>query len=310
MNLFQKCFIKCLEIGGNFIETFFMQPYLYESSKGLTIIKNQQYINGNKTKKTCLDFYFLKDAKKKPILFFVHGGGFIEGRKETKKYYCYHFARAGYFVVNINYHYGHKYPFPSHIKEILKAVEYTIDKKDIYNLDLENIVLAGDSAGAYFVSYIPVLEQMPSLYETLDIDFKYNQKLNIKALVTISGLYDLKETLRTKFPFYKLMYSVFTGRETKSIQSALVSRERDIYSIYDKMKSTYPPTFIITGTKDPLKACSFSFNKVLNNKNIKNEFFLCKTGLSVLHSGAVHVKRGDGQEALKRTLKFLQKVGC
>ena len=145
-----------------------------------------------------------------------------------------------------------------------------------------------------------------SIYDALNINFKHKQQLNLKSLILISGLFDLKETLATKFPFYKLMYAVFTGDETKNVNAAMCSKERDIYSIYDKMKSSYPKTFIITGSNDPLKACSISLNKVLQAKNIEHEFYYCKSFFSSLHSGGIHVKRGDGKIALEKTLKFIK----
>lgn len=306
MNIFQRGAVKFLELAGNFAELCFIQPFLFERKKDLTVIKNINYAPDTKSKRSVLDLYFLDSEKKKPVVFFFHGGGFVEGRKETKKYYCYHLARAGYFVVNIDYDYGTKYPFPSHIKQLLKAIDFILDKSTKYNLDLNNIILAGDSAGAYFASYIPILEQMPTLYDALNIEFQYRQQLNIKALILISGFFDLKETLETKFPFYKLMYAVFTGDEPRDVRMALRSRERDIYSIYDKMKSTYPKTFIITGKRDPLQACSISLNKVLQSKNIEHEFYYCATFFSSLHSGGIHVKRGDGKIALDKTLSFIK----
>ena len=306
MNIFQRGAIKFLEIAGNLAELCLIQPFLFERKKNLTVIKNINYDTDTKSKRSVLDLYFLKSSHKKPVIFFFHGGGFIEGRKETKKYYCYHLARAGYFLVNIDYDYGVKYPFPSHIKQLLKAIDFILDKREEYNLDVENIILAGDSAGAYFASYIAMLEQMPSIYDALNINFKHKQQLNLKSLILISGLFDLKETLATKFPFYKLMYAVFTGDETKNVNAAMCSKERDIYSIYDKMKSSYPKTFIITGSNDPLKACSISLNKVLQAKNIEHEYYYCKSFFSSLHSGGIHVKRGDGKIALEKTLQFIK----
>lgn len=308
MNIFSKFQIKVIEACGNIGEALFLEPFLFERKKNLTIIKNLQYQDGKRSKRKTLDLYYLDDKKKKPVFLFIHGGGFVCGRKETKKYYCYHYARAGYFVVNINYEYGYNFPFPSNIQQALKAFEYIFDNQDEYDLDLDNVVLAGDSAGAYIASYIPVLNSFKGLYESLNLSFKYKDRLKIKALVLISGLYDLKETLRAKFPCYKLMYAAFSGNSPKDVKAALVSRERDVYSTLDKITGDYPQTVIITSKSDPLKACSFSLDKTLNQHDIQHQLYICNTGFSIFHSGGINVKRGDGKTALEGTLKFLDTV--
>ena len=73
--------------------------------------------------------------------------GWITGDKKMRRSYCQHMARTGAFTININYCLGPKYQFPDYMKQVYKALQWIVNNAVKYGLDLDNLVISGDSAG-------------------------------------------------------------------------------------------------------------------------------------------------------------------
>ena len=72
--------------------------------------KDVQYFDDEVCK---LDTYFVKkDNGKYPVMFYIHGGGFVAGDKHHRRAISQWFAVQGYFVVNVNYGLCPAYKFP------------------------------------------------------------------------------------------------------------------------------------------------------------------------------------------------------
>ena len=99
-----------------------------------------------------LDVYAADPDVKKPVIIEVHGGGFIGGTKETNKDHSLVYANAGFAVVTPNYTHLPKGNFVTVIQDIFKVLHWVEENAEKYNLDLENVFLSGDSAGAAIVS--------------------------------------------------------------------------------------------------------------------------------------------------------------
>ncbi|MEN8703485.1 MAG: carboxylesterase family protein [Polaribacter sp.] len=118
-----------------------------------------------------LDLYQPKNnIKKKPILIYVHGGGFSSGKKNDKipKYFCQEMAKQGYIVASLSYRlsmknigFGCNVPanlkikaFNEASKDIYDAVQYLISKKEKFKINEKKIILIGSSAGAEAILHL------------------------------------------------------------------------------------------------------------------------------------------------------------
>jgi acetyl esterase/lipase len=100
-----------------------------------------------------LDFYQAKSAKPAPVLFFIHGGGWVTGDKKgvsVKQYLA-----AGISVVSINYRYswqaqlaGVKPPVKAPLEDAARALQFVRSKAKEWNIDKQRIGASGGSAGA------------------------------------------------------------------------------------------------------------------------------------------------------------------
>ncbi len=94
-------------------------------------------------------------GKKRPVLLFVHGGGFTRGDKHGDFYpdnITLWAAKNGMVGVNIDYRLAPKDPWPAGVKDLASAIAWTTANIARYGGDPHRIVLFGHSAGANHVA--------------------------------------------------------------------------------------------------------------------------------------------------------------
>jgi acetyl esterase/lipase len=99
-----------------------------------------------------LDFYRAKSDRPTPVVFFIHGGGWVAGdKKMNPKPYL----NAGISVVSINYRYswqaqlaGIRPPVKAPLEDAARALQFVRSKAQQWNLDKQRIGASGGSAGA------------------------------------------------------------------------------------------------------------------------------------------------------------------
>lgn len=121
-----------------------------------------------------------------PVFFFVHGGGFRNGSKDSNKEVFIPLVKAGYAVVSINYRLTLKYHNPEKascsaymkegpgkriyadglnlainnaVEDATQALQWIKDNASEYNLDTSRIAVSGGSAGAITVLYLTFSSQ-------------------------------------------------------------------------------------------------------------------------------------------------------
>lgn len=105
-----------------------------------------------------MDIYMPKGdtMKNRPLVLFIHGGGFFIGDKRDNPIalLCQHFAKMGYVVASINYRMGFK-PAKSSIErcgyravqDAHAAMRFLVHNKEKYRIDPNYLFAAGSSAG-------------------------------------------------------------------------------------------------------------------------------------------------------------------
>jgi acetyl esterase/lipase len=101
-----------------------------------------------------LDFYQASSARPTPLLFNIHGGGWVAGDKASVDYLEQYLA-AGISVVSINYRYstqaqlaGVEPPVSWPLHDAARALQFVRTKARAWNLDKVRIAASGGSAGA------------------------------------------------------------------------------------------------------------------------------------------------------------------
>lgn len=133
-----------------------------------------------------LDLYSTgQSTQKRPLLMFVHGGGFIGGHKDVFSSYALAFAETGYVTASINYRLGvadgvnSLSQFCNHTEAVFaamyratqdtrRAIQFLYDHADDYHIDRNKIFVLGHSAGAINVLNSGLLDahELPYPFES------------------------------------------------------------------------------------------------------------------------------------------------
>ena len=163
------------------LESIYKVPYV----RGLRVTKNLKYcLDPNLT----LDLFEKRVPKIRPIFIYFHGGGFISGDKSKREWMLKHLASNDYSVINVNYGTSINYPYPNQIQNCALALKWVEENAIKYSLDLNNIAIGGDGAGAFLATQIAILNADREYAKKLDCVMS---NVNIKGLVLLRGVYDL-----------------------------------------------------------------------------------------------------------------------
>lgn len=244
--------------------------------------------------------------KKKPLFIYIHGGGWVSGITEMRNTYIMNWVNAGFFACSINYTYAPTKIFPAQLKEIYTALDFILDKAEEYNFDTENIVLAGESAGGYFISYIASCISDPSPLDKLGISFAHRDTFRLKAMVGHSGCYNLchlsnPEKPQSKFPDMKMMLESFTGMSVKELGSYLKTPEGSLLT--PQVNGGYPPCFLVWSTRDPLQFDTKDFVNELRKYNIPYRMFKADGSIGN-HAWSIVTMLKKGKLCLEETFDF------
>jgi len=181
-----------------------------------------------------------------PVLFWVHGGGFIGGDKSTIRPIALRLATKGYTVVSLNYALAPKTHYPAALVQLGEVYEYLRANAPRFGTpDLGRLAFGGDSAGAQIALQFVLLQTNPALAEAMHWHPQV-PKGAIKANVLYCGPYDLAAFANTgsrvlRFFVQQLGWAYFGRRgwmRTPQAQQA---------SVLDHVTAACPPTFLTDG---------------------------------------------------------------
>lgn len=135
------------------------ETYVY-SIKGADTLRLDTYVNDS-----------VQVEGKRPVMIYVHGGGFTTGSRKNvaQEIYCNHFADMGFLAASIDYRLAGmlmtedgQVVNPYNLSDTYEAVKYAdidlidatnflIEREEELNIDRTKIIIAGGSAGAITV---------------------------------------------------------------------------------------------------------------------------------------------------------------
>ncbi|GJJ14200.1 hypothetical protein Clacol_008462 [Clathrus columnatus] len=98
-----------------------------------------------------LDIYYPSHVQKAPIMFFVHGGGFVAGSKNHIGNIGAFYAKRGIITVLIDYRLAPEVQYPGASEDIRDAVSFVLSSPDVglteEMIDKNQVYIQGQSAG-------------------------------------------------------------------------------------------------------------------------------------------------------------------
>jgi acetyl esterase/lipase len=121
-----------------------------------------------------------------PVIVWIHGGGWRNGRKE--KCPAVALVQDGYAVASIDYRLSRTAPFPAQIEDCKAAVRWLRANAAKYNLDADRIGVWGMSAGGHLAALLGTSGGVPELEGSGD-NMQYSSR--VQAVCDVAGPADL-----------------------------------------------------------------------------------------------------------------------
>lgn len=180
----------------------------------------------------------------RPMMLYLHGGGFTVGQSEDTAYITSRVAAENDMViVSVNYRLAPEWPFPAGLDDCVAVLRWMQRSGSSIGGDGARIAVAGDSAGGNFAAAIPikagdegVTPPRAAVLLAPITDFYFEEYDSFERLAPLGIVYD------TAFiGFIRGAYLVH-GKTWSHPHASPMRAE---------LKS-YPPTLVVSGTHDPL----------------------------------------------------------
>ena len=235
--------------------------------------------------------YWQADTVMHPTFVYIHGGGWLGGSKDNVTFFIMPYMQKGYNVVNIEYGKGEG-SAPLAVNDCMLAFKWIVRNAKEHNIDLNNIYVAGESAGGHLAMITGLLNSEPGKHPLYCGD-----SLKIKGIVNWFGITDIaavEKYLQTTHPEWNY------ARQWVGDPARMDSISKKYSPIHNITKNS-PPIISIQGENDSVVPPSqaIALHKILDQQKIKNELVMIKGGKHLGFSN-------DGfQEAYTRIFKFI-----
>lgn len=233
-----------------------LHPASRPEAHDVTVIRDVPYVASGHVMHQ-LDIYRpRRDVGPLPVVLYIHGGGFQLLSKDTHWMMGLMFARAGYLVVNISYRLAPQHPFPAALMDCVDALAWVAEHAAEYGGDPEQLVVAGESAGANLACSLAVATCYPRQESYAQRAFALG--LVPRALVLGCGILQVSDPARfarnRKLPRWVQVlvrdiseaYTPRGGPESELADPLLVLEKAE------PPQREFPAVFAFVGTRDPI----------------------------------------------------------
>lgn len=267
-----------------------------------------------------LDFYKAESSKPTPLLFFIHGGGWVSGDKSGvgELQAC---LNAGISVVSINYRYswqaqlaGVTPPVKAPLEDAARALQFVRSRALEWNIDKQRIGASGGSAGACSSLYLAFHDDMADP-KSSDPIARESTRLWCAAVSGAQTSLDPKQlkewTPNSRYGGHAFGFMDPNDRKTRDTRFAEFLEKREsvlkwikMYSPYELVTKDDPPVYLIYSAapaigqpqKDPTHTSNYGVKLQEHCREVGTECELA-------YNGAPDVKHKSISEFLIETLK-------
>jgi acetyl esterase/lipase len=272
-----------------------------------TKVQNQYQIAANVTYLTAtgfeskLDVYRRRDlTTPQPTLVFYHGGGWIGGTKEQSFMSIMPWLEMGWNVVNVEYRMARVAPAPAGVEDALCALRFVVAQAKNYNVDVNKIVVTGESAGGHLALLAGMTPSSAGLtnacagggFTTSD-----NAIPKVAAIINWYGITDVVDMLSGPNARSYAVQWIGSGTDREAVAKSV--------SPITYVRSGLPPILSIQGDADPIVPYSQNvrLHEALKKAGVANELFTIQGG------GHGNFKPDERSKAYLKIREFLTRNG-
>ncbi|WP_435336842.1 alpha/beta hydrolase [Acinetobacter sp. LH3_13] len=254
----------------------------------------------------------LQDLAARPTIVWIHGGGWIAGSKAHARGYFKLLAEQGFNVIAVQYQFAPHATYPTQLQQIDQALNYITQHAKKYQLNPQQLYLAGDSAGANLASHYAALLSNPAFAQQSNLQLTIQNK-QLKGLILHCGIYDLKAFVETapdemnivEWGVYNLVQA-YTGDRKQDSEFL-----KNISPIHH-LTANYPAVFISGGNKDFLTGTqSLPMLHALQQQKIPvTTAFYPDTKAWLIHEYQFFMHQKESQQTFAKTVEFIRNTAA
>jgi acetyl esterase/lipase len=185
----------------------------------------------------------------KPVVFWLHGGGYIGGSRKVSAPFCTMLAARGLVVVNVDYALAPEVTYP--VMQLGDAYRFVRENADLFHADMSRIAFGGDGAGGQIVGQF-VNAQVNKEYSQEAAIVPTVEPATIKAVAFMCAPFNMRRfdylsdrdgapALKPTRLFGRFAWTYFGSRSWRT------SDEVKLASLLDTVDSNFPATYITDG---------------------------------------------------------------
>lgn len=240
-----------------------------------------------------------------PTIVWVHGGGWVSGRRGDVAGYARVLAARGFTVVTVDYSIAPEARYPTPVRQVADALGFLVADAADLGVDPDRIVLAGSSAGAQIAAQVAAMVSDPGYAAAVGIAVPLDRSA-LCAVVLHCGGYDLDRAHRAGWRgwFLRTVLWSYTGTRAFADDPGTA-----LASVLHHVTADFPPAFLSSGNADPLLPHSEDLAARLVGLGVEVEalFFPADRAPALGHEYQFGLDDPGGVAALDRSVEFVRR---
>ncbi len=202
-------------------------------------------------KRNVLDFWKAEGAGPRPLLIYIHGGGWVGGDKKQSPAAIRPWLAKGISYAAINYRLTGTDPLPAPVYDAARAVQFLRSKAAEWNINKTRIALTGGSAGACTSMWILLHDD---LADPKSNDPVLRESTRVSAAAVTAGQTSIDPKVIEKWvgPNVLKHQMIWMAVGEKTMKGALKNYEKHHalyveFSPYNHLDAKDPPLFMTYG---------------------------------------------------------------
>lgn len=249
----------------------------------------------------------LRSAQEKPnapAVVWIHGGGFVSGRRADIANYLKVLAGHGFVVVNVDYTIAPEAAYPTPVRQVNRALAFLGREGKSLGVDPGRMVLAGDSAGAQIAAQTAAIITNPDYARQVGVT-PGAAPSQLAGVLLFCGVYDISGMGGRGGVLGWFVQSTawaYSGKRDWRNDRAFATM-----SVGPNLTAAFPATFISAGNADPLGPQSIAMAGALQARGAKVQtlFFPADYRPPLGHEYQFDLDTAAGRLALTRSIEWL-----
>lgn len=235
------------------------------------------------------------------VVVWVHGGGFVSGRRGDVSNYLKILAGQGFIVVNVDYTIAPAAQYPTPLRQLSQA----LSALDGAGLSGARMVLAGDSAGAQIAGQMAALLTNPDYARRVGVQPEFPPR-RLAGVMLFCGVYDIGGMGQGGGLLGWFVQT--TGWAYSGRRDWREAEDFGSFGFLPALTGAYPPAFVSAGNADPLGPQSVALAAALRDLGVPvtDLFFPPDHRPELGHEYQFDVTTPDGNRALTAAVGWLR----